>query len=114
MKTTWKDLNIKEKLAIITALAAFVIGWALSIAAFIVPPVGEISSGVLWILGQSLIYAASVFGITGYFSAESVRLRHDMDRHFEHMEMMQIQREKLRKGLDVDELPTEIGENEEE
>lgn len=113
MKVTWNNLNIREKLAIITALAAFVIGWSLSIAAFIVPPIGEISNGVLWILGQSLIYAASVFGITGYFNAETIRMRHDMDRHFAHMERMQIEREKIRKGIDVDEMPLEKEEYEE-
>lgn len=101
----WVDLNIREKLAIITALAAFVIGWALSIAAFIVPPIGEISNGVLWILGQSLIYAASVFGITGYFNAETVKLRNDMNRHFAHMERSQIQRERIRNGIDEGEIP---------
>ena len=110
----WIDLNIKEKLAIITALAAFIIGWCLSIAAFIVPPLGEISSGILWILGQSLVYAASVFGITGYFNAEQVKLRNDMDRHLEHMERMQIQRERLRHNVDVPELPNETTEEDEE
>lgn len=103
----WIDLNIKEKLAIATALIAFTIGWGLSIAAFIVPPVGVISDGVLWILGQSLVYAASVFGITGYFSAETVKMKADMNRHFEHMERMQIEREKIRKGLDKGEAPYE-------
>ena len=80
-KITWKDLNIKEKLAIGTAILAFILGWALSVAAFVVPPLGEISSGILWILGQSLLYAASVFGITGYFTAETVRMRRDLNRY---------------------------------
>lgn len=80
-KITWKDLNIKEKLAIGTAILAFILGWALSVAAFVVPPLGEISSGILWILGQSLLYAASVFGITGYFTAETVRMRRDMSHY---------------------------------
>lgn len=106
MKTVnWRDLNIKERLAIITALAAFIFGWGLSISAFIVPPMGEISNGILWILGQSLIYAASVFGITGYFNAESVKLRYDMDKHFAHMEHMQMERMKIRNGVDTPEIP---------
>lgn len=76
-KENWSSLNIKDKLAIITAIAAFIIGWGLSIAGFIVPPTGEVSSSVLFILGQSLVYAASVFGITAYFNTETKRMRSD-------------------------------------
>lgn len=74
----WSEIDIKEKAAIITAIAAFVVGWALTIAGFIVPPVGEIADGVLWVLGQALIYAASVFGITSYFSSETRRMKRDI------------------------------------
>ena len=76
----WGTLNIKEKLAIITAIAAFVIGWGLSIAAFIVPPTGEVADSVLWVLGQALLYTASVFGVTSYFSSESKRMREDVSK----------------------------------
>lgn len=107
MKTTWKDLNIKEKLAILSALGAFVLGWCLSIGAFFVPPVGEVADSVLWILGQALLYAASVFGVSAYFRSETVQLRHDMNKHLESMERMQIQREKLRHNIDVEEIPEE-------
>jgi len=107
MKTTWKDLNIKEKLAILSALLAFVLGWCMSIGAFFVPPVGEVADSILWILGQALLYTASVFGVSAYFRSESVQLRKDMDRHLEHMEKMQIQRDKLRHNIDVEEIPEE-------
>ena len=80
MKNCWKDLNVKEKIAIITAIAAFIAGWGLTIAGFIVPPVGEVAESTLWILGQALVYASSVFGITGYFSSEATKLRLDIDR----------------------------------
>lgn len=96
MKTKWCDLNIKEKLAIITAISAFVIGWSLSIAGFIVPPIGEVADSLLWILGQSLIYAASVFGITGYFNAETARLKNDIDRHLQDIERRKIDEEDVR------------------
>lgn len=74
----WKDLDVKSKLAIYTAFIAFFIGWGLTIAAFIVPPLGDISDSVLFVLGQSLVYAASVFGITTYFSGETKRLKQDI------------------------------------
>lgn len=81
MVTKWSNLDIKEKLAIITAIMAFLLGWGLSIAGFVIPPIGDVADSVLWILGQALIYAASVFGVTSYFTAESVKLRKDIDRH---------------------------------
>ena len=74
----WKDLSIKDKIAIVTAVVAFIIGWGLSIAGFVVPPLGEIANSVLFVLGQALVYAASVFGIAGYFSSETARLRNDV------------------------------------
>ena len=105
MKTTWTTLNIKEQIAIISACVAFILGWAMSIGAFFVPPVGEVADSILWILGQALLYSSAVFGVSAYFRSEAVQLRRDMDRHLEHMERMQIQREKLRNGIDVDEIP---------
>lgn len=74
----WKDLSIKDKIAIVTAVVAFIIGWGLSIAGFVVPPLGEIANSVLFVLGQALVYAASVFGIAGYFSSETAKLRKDV------------------------------------
>jgi hypothetical protein len=110
MKTTWKDLSIKEKLAIGSACVAFTLGWLITgLAAFVPLLISE--QGVLWILGQSLVYTASVFGVSAYFRSEAVQLRRDMDRHLERMEHMQIQREKLRKGIPTDEIP---GEDEDE
>lgn len=106
MKQTFKDLNIKEKLAIISACAAFTIGWGLVICAAFVPILLS-EQGVLWILGQALIYSASVFGLGMYFKAESVQMKHDINRHIEHMERLSIEREKLRKGLDAEEIPEE-------
>lgn len=78
MSEKWNELNIKEKLAIISAIVAFIIGWGLTIAGFIVEPLGEVTEGVLWILGQALIYSASVFGVSAYFNAESIKLKKDI------------------------------------
>lgn len=104
MKQNWSDLNIKEKLAIISACAAFTIGWGLVICAAFVPILLS-EQGVLFILGQSLIYSASVFGVALYFKAESVQLKQDVDRHIHRMERMSLERERLRAGLPVDEIP---------
>lgn len=106
MKQSFKDLNIKEKLAIISACVAFTVGWGLTICAAFVPLLLS-EQGILWILGQALIYSASVFGLGMYFKAESVQMKHDINRHMEQMERLSIQREKLRKGMDVEEMPNE-------
>ena len=47
----WNDLTTKEKLSYGFAIAAFIFGWGLTIAGFIVPPMGEIANSVLWVLG---------------------------------------------------------------
>ena len=65
----WSHLDIKTKIAYITAIFAFVVGWGLTIAGFIVPPVGAVTDSVLWILGQALVYAASVFGVGMYITS---------------------------------------------
>ena len=110
----WSDLNIKDKLAILSAIIAFILGWFMSIAGFCIPPIGEVADSILWILGQALLYAASVFGVSAYFRSETVQLKRDMDRHIEHMERMQIQREKLRNGIDVEEIPNKYNDEDNE
>lgn len=65
----------REKAAYVTAIVAFIAGWGMTIAGFIVPPTGEISDSVLWVLGQALIYAASVFGVTLYFRNQMEQFR---------------------------------------
>ena len=106
MKAKFSDLNIKEKLAIISACVAFCAGWILTgIAAFV--PLLLSEQSILWILGQSLTYASAVFGVSMYFSAESRQMKHDINKHIEHMERMQIEREKLRKGQDLEEIPND-------
>jgi hypothetical protein len=104
MKTTWNDLSIKEKLAIGSACVAFALGWMITgLAAFVPLLISE--QGVLWILGQSLVYTASVFGVSAYFRSEAVQLRRDVDRHIRQMEMTSLERERLRNNIDLGELP---------
>ena len=67
MKIDWKNLSIKDKIAYVTAIVAFCCGWGLAIAGFIIGG-GIISDSVLWVLGQALIYAASIFGVGMYVS----------------------------------------------
>jgi Na+/melibiose symporter-like transporter len=80
---TWKTMDIKQKFAIVTAVVAFIAGWGLTIAGFVIPPEGEVADSVLWILGQSLIYTASVLGIGMYFNNQMVKFRTDTKRYID-------------------------------
>lgn len=53
-----------------SAVFMIVVGVALNVAGFIVPPTGEISDSVLWVLAQALIYAGSVFGLKSYIDGK--------------------------------------------
>lgn len=56
----------KETLAVISACTMLLFGIALTAIGFALDPAGEIHDSVLWVLGQSLIYAGAVFGIAAY------------------------------------------------
>ena len=106
MKVTFKDLNIKEKLAIISACAAFICGWTLTgIAAFV--PLLLSEQSILFILGQAMTYSAAVFGVSMYFNAEARHMKDDMKKYFERKERLQEKRLNLRQGIDEGEIPGE-------
>lgn len=75
----WSQLDIKTKVAYITAIIAFIIGWGLTISGFIIGA-GVISDSVLWVLGQALIYAASVFGVGMYVGNEVIGMKRSIRR----------------------------------
>lgn len=76
----WAKLDVKTKFAIVTAAVAFLVGWGLTIAGFLMPPRGEVHDSVLWILGQALVYTASVLGIGMYVNGEISRLKAENNR----------------------------------
>ena len=49
-----------------SAIGMLICGVALSVAGFVVSPLGEISDSVLWFSAQTMIYAGSVFGVSVY------------------------------------------------
>ena len=54
----------KDKISQISALLMLLSGVGLSVAGFVADPMGEISESVLWYVGQTLMYAGSIFGVT--------------------------------------------------
>lgn len=79
-------MDRKQRAAYWTAVLAFICGWGLTIAGFIVPPVGEVSGSVLAILGEAMVYAASVFGVTLYFHHQMERFRIDSRKYIDELE----------------------------
>ena len=60
----------QNNIMVCSAVGMLIVGVSLNIAGFIVPPTGEISDSVLWVLAQSLIYAGSVFGVKSYIDGK--------------------------------------------
>ena len=56
----------KDNIAVISAVAMLCFGATLTAIGFAIDPTGEIHDSVLWVLGQSLIYAGGIFGIAYY------------------------------------------------
>lgn len=63
----------------LSAIGMLVMGSALAIAGFCVPPVGEISDSVLWFFSQCLIYAGSIFGVGSYIQSKFDDIKKAMD-----------------------------------
>ena len=87
----WSELDVKTKIAYFTAIMAFCIGWGLTISGFILGA-GVISDSVLWVLGQALVYAASVFGVSMYVGNEVIGMKRSIRR------FMKQEREYLEEG----------------
>ena len=74
----WKSLDIKTKLAYITAIVALIVGFGLTIAGFCVDPIGVVSDSVLWVLGQTLVYAGSIFGVALYATGSVANMKKEI------------------------------------
>jgi len=92
-------MDLKQKTAYITAIAAFVAGWGLTIAGFIVEPTGQVHDSVLWILGQALVYTASVLGVTMYFNSQMLKFREET-RRFIKREIQEEEKEAAADGAE--------------
>ncbi len=70
----------KDTIAVVSAVAMLTVGTGLCVAGFCVPPLGEIHSTVLAVLGEALVYAGSIFGIKLYFDNRLRALDEDIRR----------------------------------
>ena len=76
----------KQQAAFVTAIISFCAGWGLTIAGFCVPPAGEVSGSVLAVLGEAMVYAASVFGVGMYFNHELRKFRSETRKYIQEIE----------------------------
>lgn len=60
----------KEDVQVCTAVGMLAAGVLLSVAGFIVAPMGQIHDSVLWFFAQCLIYAGSIFGVATYVNTK--------------------------------------------
>lgn len=70
----------RTKYQVYSALGMLLAGVSLSVAGFLVPPVGEISDSVLWFFAQCLIYAGSIFGVSIYVQSKFTELKEEIDK----------------------------------
>ena len=73
--TQHSTLNIQ----VATAVFMLVGGFALAVAGFIVPPLGQIHESVLGIFAECLIYAGSIFGVTIYIRTKYAEMKTYLD-----------------------------------
>lgn len=71
----------RTKYQVYSALGMLACGVGLSVAGFLVPPVGEISDSVLWFFAQCLIYAGSIFGVSIYVQSKFTELKEEITNH---------------------------------
>lgn len=78
MPKRYKDLGFKDQLSYCLCIASFVVGIGLTIAGFIVNPLGEVSSSVLTSLGLFLSFTASVLGISHHYASELEKIKEEI------------------------------------
>ena len=78
--------GIKENIAYGSALFMLLFGASLTLAGFIIDPQGEIHDSVLYVLGQCLIFAGSVMGVSAYATGKMRHIedsvKRDIDNRF--------------------------------
>lgn len=68
-KSTQQEEQKKHRLQSISAVSLIIVGSALLITGFIVPPLGVIDSSVLIAFGEILTFVGALFGIDYHYKA---------------------------------------------
>lgn len=99
--------NTKEDIQVWTAVGMLFAGVGLSVAGFVVEPLGQIHDSVLWFFAQCLIYAGSIFGIgiyvNGKFNSLVDRLNNNKEvRVMNHINKISALASKLLSKIGID------------
>lgn len=82
----WNELHFRDKLSYVLCIFSFIIGVILTIAGFIVKPLGEVDDSILTSLGLFLSFSGSIIGITQHYSQqlenfkEEIRSQREKDK----------------------------------
>lgn len=74
MMEEWKDI-----VHYVAACWMLLFGCTLCLLSLYLPPRGVIDASVLWVLGQAIIFAASIFGVKSYIDYRFNKYRHERD-----------------------------------
>ena len=65
----WKSLSFKNKMSYVLCISSFIIGVVLTVAGFMVNPLGEVHASILTSLGVFLTFSGSIIGIAQHYGA---------------------------------------------
>ena len=66
----WNSLSFKNKMSYVLCISSFIIGVVLTVAGFMVNPLGEVHASILTSLGVFLTFSGSIIGIAQHYGAQ--------------------------------------------
>ena len=66
----WNSLSFKNKMSYVLCISSFIIGVTLTVAGFLVNPLGEVHASILTSLGVFLTFSGSIIGIAQHYGAQ--------------------------------------------
>ena len=76
-----KEINSTTWVRKTTILTSFFLGWALTIAGFIAPPMGVVDNSIIIILGESLTYVGAALGLKEYADRSILLLKSNIEKY---------------------------------
>lgn len=73
----------RESVQVSSAVAMLAGGFGLSVAGFLIPPVGVIHESVLGLFAECLVYAGSIFGVSIYIQSKYTEIRNFVEKKME-------------------------------
>lgn len=74
----WNSLSFKNKMSYVLCISSFIIGVSLTVAGFIVNPLGEVHASILTSLGVFLTFSGSIIGISQHYAIELEKFKSDI------------------------------------